>query len=125
MKRGCFIKSVVVITILVAVFIYILEYKIDEWVIEPGKKLILSKIVENWESETAYIKESVEKDSLKSLIKNYQEYIKSNKEVVNLDTDILLNQLENIIKDSIVTDIEISQLTTVLNKAKNEKSTIN
>ena len=124
MKKGCFIKLVIMVTIIVAVSVYIIQYKIEDWM-HPGKKLILTTLLENWETEAAYIKNSAEKDSLKSLIKYYQDYINSGKEVVNLDADVLLNRFEEIIEDSIVTENELSQLTKELNKEQNEKSESN
>ena len=39
MRKGCFIKSVVFVTILIAVIIYLIEYKFDDWIVRPGKKL--------------------------------------------------------------------------------------
>ena len=65
MKKSCFIQSIVIITIFVAAAIYIIQYKLDDWLVKPGKKLILSQVSKNWEKETAYIKESLENDSLK------------------------------------------------------------
>lgn len=125
MKKGCFIQSVIIVTILVAAAVYIIEYKLEDWLVKPGKKLILTKVADNWESETAYIKASVEKDSLKSLMKYYLENIKTTEEVVNLDQDIFLSELQLAIEDSIITDKELSKLTLLLKKEENEKSKSN
>jgi tRNA C32,U32 (ribose-2'-O)-methylase TrmJ len=124
MKKGCFIQSVVIVTILIAVAVYIIKYKLDDWLVKPGKELILTELSNNWEKETAYIKESVEKDSLKSLMKYYLENIKTMKEVVNLDEEIFLNELDRATEDSFITKKEISKLSSLLKKEQNEKSKI-
>lgn len=121
MKKGCFIQSIVIITILVAAAIYIIQYKLDDWLVKPGKKLILSEVSKNWGKETAYIKESLEKDSLKSLMKYYLENIKMMEDVVNLEPDIFLSEFELVIEDSLITDNEISNLTLLMKKEQYEK----
>jgi hypothetical protein len=121
MKKGCFIQSVVIVTILIAVVVYIIKYKLDDWLVKPGKELILTELTKNWENETAYIKESVEKDSLKSLMKYYLENIKTMEEVVNLEEDIFFSEFELSIEDSLITDNEISNLTLLMKKELYEK----
>ncbi len=116
MNKGCFIKSVIVITILVAVVVYIIKYKLDDWVLKPGKKLILNEFVNDWDNEAAYIKDSTEKDSLKLLVKYYLENIKTMEEVVNLDNDIFLSEFKVVIEDSSITKEELSNLTLLLTK---------
>jgi len=125
MKKSCFIQSIVIITIFVAAAIYIIQYKLDDWLIKPGKKLILTEVSKNWKKETAYIKESVEKDSLKSLMKYYVENIKTMEDVVNLEQDIFLTEFKLAIEDSLITDNEISNLTLLMKKEQYEKSKSN
>ena len=85
MKKSCFIQAVVIITILVAAAIYIIQYKLDDWFIKPTKNILITEAGKNWESETSHINDSVQKDSLRSLLIYYLENIKSMKDVVNLD----------------------------------------
>ena len=125
MKKGCFIKSVVILTIIVAVVVYIVQNKFGEWFLEPGKKILVQQIANNWETESLFIKHSSEKDSIGILLKYYINNIKSIEEVVNLENDLFLDEFEAIIEDSAVTEEELSKLTQILNKEENEKSTIN
>ncbi len=125
MKKSCFIQSIVIITIFVAAAIYIIQYKLDDWLIKPGKKLILSQVSKNWEKETAYIKESLEKDSLKFLLQYYLENIKTMEDVVNLEQDIFLSEFNIAIEDSLITDNEISNLTLLMKEEQYEKSKSN
>ena len=125
MKKSCFIQAVVIITILVAAAIYIIQYKLDDWFIKPTKKILITETGKNWESETSHINDSVQKDSLRSLLIYYFENIKSMKDVVNLDQEKIFEEFELVIKDSLITDEEISKLTLLMQKEQNEKSKSN
>ena len=124
MKKGCFIQSVIIVTILVGAAVYIIRYKLDDWVINPGKKLVLAQVAKSWTEEDDFILESTEKDSLRSLMKYYLDNIKTVEEVVNLDEKIFLDELNIATKDSLITNKEISKLTLLLKKEQNEKSEI-
>jgi hypothetical protein len=116
MRKGCFIKSVVIVTILIAVIIYLIEHKFDDWVVKPGKKIILSEVAKNWENEDGFIAESAEKDSLRSLMRYYLKNIKTFEEIVNLDEINFLKELDLATEDSLITDNELSKLTSLLKK---------
>jgi hypothetical protein len=122
MKKSCFIQAVVIVTILIAAIIYVIQYKLEDWFIKPGKKFLISEAVKNLDNEFSYIQESVQKDSLKSLMKYYFENIKTMEEVVNLEEDIFINEFKSVIEDSILTDEEISKLTMLLKREEYEKS---
>ena len=92
MKKGCFIQSVIIITIFIGAAAYIVQDKLDDWLVKPGKNLILKEVAKKWVNEDNYIEDSTEKDSLRSLMKYYLENIKTMKEVVNLDEEIFLNE---------------------------------
>ena len=121
MKKGCFIQSVIIVTIFIAAAVYIIKYKLEDWVVKPGKKILITEVGNNWENETAFIKESPEKDSLRLLLKYYLENIKTMEDVVNLEQDKFLNELKLVIDDSLVTDAELSKLTSLLKKEEYEK----
>ena len=125
MKKSCFIQAVVIITILVAAAIYIIQYKLDDWFIKPTKNILITEAGKNWESETSHINDSVQKDSLRSLMIYYFENIKSMEDVVNLDQQKILEEFELVIEDSLITDEEISKLTLLMQKEQNEKSKSN
>ncbi len=125
MKRSCFVKGVVIGTILLAVIVYIIQYKLEDWVFQPGKKYIVNELVESLDAELLPINESHQKDSLRSLMIYYFDNIKSMEEVVNLDQEKFLKEYESFISDSLISDEEISKLTLLLNKEQNEKSKIN
>jgi hypothetical protein len=89
--------------------------------LNPQKKIIISEVAENWENEFRYINDSAQKDSLKMLLIYYLENVKSMKDVVNLDEEFFIKEFNKIVEDSIITDNEISLLTSQLKKENNEK----
>jgi len=122
MKKSCFIQAVIIVTILVAAAAYIIQYKLDDWFINPTKKFLVSEVVKNWENEVKHIDESAQKDSLRLLLTYYIENIKSMEDVVNLDEENFSKEFNLIIEDSLISDKEISKLTLLLKKEQNEKS---
>ena len=122
MKKSCFIQVVIIVTILVAAAIYIIQYKLDDWFINPAKNILVSEVDKNWDNEVKHIEESVQKDSLRSLMIYYIKNVKSMEEVVNLDEENFIKEFGVVIEDSILTDEEISKLTLLLKREEYEKS---
>jgi hypothetical protein len=121
MKKGCFIKTVIIGTVLIASVVYIIENKLDDWVISPGKKFVLNKIVQNWDKELKYVYASPQKDSLKNLLNYYVENIESLDDVANEDERSFSEELNSVLKDSIITKDELTELTLFVKKEINEK----
>jgi hypothetical protein len=108
MKRGCFLKTIAILTIFVAAIAYIIQHKLDEWVIEPGKKLLLPKIEQGFADEFDFVTESVEKDSLLSIINKYVENIDF-KKTDSASSEFWI-EIKNIVSDSVVDKTEIEML---------------
>ena len=121
MKKGCFIKTVIIGTVLIAAVVYIIENKLEDWVISPGKKFVLNKIVQNWDNELKYVYASPQKDSLKNLLNYYVENIESLDDVADEDEKSLSEELNLVLKDSIITKDELTELTLFVKKEINEK----
>ena len=121
MKKGCFIKTVIIGTVLIAAVVYIIENKLEDWVISPGKKFVLNKIVQNWDKELKYVYASPQKDSLKNLLNYYVENIESLDDVADEDEKSLSEELNLVLKDSIITKDELTELTLFVKKEINEK----
>lgn len=120
MKKGCFLKLVFVITILIASVLYIVQNKFDDIFLNPGKKLITELIEDNWESELGYITGTEEKDSLKSLLHFYVDGIKTVSEISENKHEELLELLEITFNDSLITKKELSELTKIVKSLRNE-----
>lgn len=77
MKPGCFLKSLIIGTILLGAIIYIISTKGQEWIINPVKETLVANAFESLPDEFRKIKDSKEKlvivqklDSLINLVKS-------------------------------------------------------
>jgi hypothetical protein len=120
MKKGCFIKSIIFLTILVAVVTYIVQQKFDSWVLKPGRGIIKKVFDESWDKDMAHVRASAEKDSLRILIKDYIDRVSSGdlkNEKVEKIKDIIINASS----DSIIDRNEFINLRNILRET-NERS---
>ena len=126
MKKGCFIKSIIVITILTAVIVYIVKYKFDDFILKPGKELLSGVIIDEWVKEIDVVKDSPEKDSLKSMVSKLISEIESKEVLFDDNFKSIMSVVSASVQDSI---IEISELNYISEKIKkelqNERSTQN
>ena len=111
MKKGCFIKVIVVLTILVAAVLYIIQNHLDDWVIGPAKEFFSELFVSGVDDELKFIVESREKDSLRVLLKNYlQDKFTSTKELSDKDINWLIDSVKVVVIDSIITENDLNKI---------------
>ncbi len=122
MKKGCFLKIIIILTILVAALLYILQYHLDDWIIKPSKKFFSEMFVSGVDDELSYIAESQEKDSLRTLLKIYlQDKFTNTKELSNKDIDWLIDSVKVVIKDSIITKDDLNKIKNLIEKKGYER----
>ena len=123
MKKGCFIKTIVILTIVVASITYILQNKFNDFIFTPGKKIILPLFVKEFKSKLTYVKDSPQKDSLYVMIKSYIENAKNIHDLSDENLKPLVGRFTNVIADSVITTSELKSIRDYLNsKKKNERS---
>ena len=122
MKKGCFIRSIVIITILIAAALYIIENKFDEFFLEPGKKYLADLVEVGLKEDMEKIVDSPEKDSLSIILKSYLKEFKESKKfkISSDDLDSFSELLNGTSKDSILTKNELEEISNLLEKIKNE-----
>jgi len=125
MKKGCFIKIIFFVTILVAVIVYLIKNNYTDLLLDPGKDILLTAIDKNWDEDFEYIKNSPEKDSLRTLLKFYIKELKSFGEINDERTENFFDSFNDAIDDSIITVSELSELTYLIKKKIYEKPEIN
>lgn len=118
MKKGCFLKFIIIFTILVAVILYIVQNKFEEYVLNPGKEIVLSVLDEKWDEQLGYLKQSEEKDSLKSLIRSYVKRLDLNPDDAGEKANIIIEQLRSIVKDSTVDADELLTMRKIISESK-------
>jgi len=122
LKKGCFLKFIIIFTIVIAAIIYLVQNKFDELFLEQGKEFVLSAIEENWNTELGYVTDSPEKDSLKNLLHFYISGIQSAKHLSDERTEAVINYLDQTFKDSVVDFGELSNINELIKYVlKNEE----
>ena len=122
MKKGCFLKFIIIFTIVLAAIIYLVQNKFDDLFLKKGKEFVLSLIEDSWDSELGYIADSPEKDSLKNLLHYYISGIESAKDLTDESTKDVINYLEQTFKDSLIDNEELSHINNLIEYAlKNEE----
>jgi hypothetical protein len=118
MKKGCFIKTIIILTIIVASITYIWENKFNDFIFKPGKKIILPLFVNEFKDKLAYVAKSPQKDSLYVMIKNYIEDTKNIHDLSDENIKPLVQKINNIISDSVVTSEELNSIRDYLKRRK-------
>ena len=107
MKKGCFIKIVIFLTIIVASITYIFQNKFNDFIFIPGKKVILPIFINDFNKNLAYVKDGPKKDSLNLLIKNYLENSRNINELSEDSLKPFVREIYSIIADSTITSSEL------------------
>jgi len=123
MKKNCFIYVVFSGTILIASAIYLIENNFSELFLSEGKNFIITELETDWDEELAYVTNSVQKDSLKTLVKEFIFQYKQFGDITETSQakDIFTKSIISSFEDSIITSQEIADITELLLKVKNEK----
>ncbi len=110
MKKGCFVKTIIFLTILTAVILYLAKYKFNEFIFNPGKRLVVGQI----NREFKKIKDSPEKESLKVQLDNYIMGIKSLDSLNNKKLNTFVDSLKIALEDSAISKKEYRSLSHIL-----------
>ena len=123
MKKGCFLKVIIILTILIAAALYVLENHFDDFIRKPGEKIINDLVFNDVNREMEFVKNSPEKDSLKVLINSFifnkihKEHRLSSGEIENI-----VDSIKSALKDSTISPVEIDNLKSIFKKELHEGS---
>jgi hypothetical protein len=121
MKKGCFVRAIIIITILTAALLYIVKHKFHDLIFIPGKHVVISKL----NKKLDFLKDSPEKDSLKILIDDYVNNIKDTKDINDESIQAFADSLSNIVQDGVVNKTELRNFSEIVKKqinSSNERS---
>ena len=122
MKKGCFLKIIIILTILIAAILYVVENHFDDFIRKPGEKIIKDLVFKDVNREMEYVKNSPEKDSLKVMINSFI-YNKIHKEHT-LNTgkiEDIVDSVKEVLKDSAISPAELENLKLIFMKEVNER----
>ena len=121
MKKGCFLKFIIIFTIVIAAVLYLVQNKFDDLFLNKGKEFVLSVIEDSWDTDLGYITDSPEKDSLKNLLQYYISGVESAKDLTDERTKDVINYLEQTFKDSLIDNDELSHINKLIEYALNNE----
>lgn len=110
MKKGCFITTIVVFTILVGAGLYIFQNHFDDFVLNPGKKLIAGFIENEFETKLVNVVDSPEKRELKRHIRDYSNNVEKYKNITEEDINKVISSIDSAISDSIINKSELEEI---------------
>lgn len=126
MKKGCFLKVIAILTILVAAITYIIQNKFNEYLLGPSKKIIVPLFIENLSKNIKFVKESSQKDSLLTLVKNYANDVKDLEELSDDSIKDFIQKIQSISVDSVITNEELENIKKFIKiRSSDERSTEN
>ena len=116
MKKGCFLRTIIFVVILIGIIAYIYK-KYGNEIIESGKTQLKEFVVEKIQNSIDNIAESVERDSLqKSLDKLIEDINSKNIKIGTDDFDILKEKFDEIIDSNKIDFKNIEELRNIISK---------
>lgn len=123
MKKNCFLYIVFFGTIIIGSAIYFFQNHFYELFFEEGKKIVVSQIEKNWDKDLNYVKNSIEKDSVRALVKEFVINFKDIDELLLTSgtAEDFAEAVSSSFDDSLITANELKVLSDLFLKVKNEK----
>ncbi len=117
MKPGCFLKSIIALTIIVAAIAYIIQHKSGLF-FNSGKKIFTEAFVNNWDDELDYVRNSPEKNKLKDSLKAFLDSLKLQDIPDEKNIDRIAQMVRSASADSIISDSELKVISNNLKLIK-------
>ncbi len=117
MKPGCFLKSIIVLTIIVAAIAYIIQHK-SGLLFDSGKKIFAEAFLNNWNDNFDYVKDTPEKMELKDSLKLYLDSLKMKNIPAEEEIRRIMKMVEAAAADSIISNTELEVISNKLKSIK-------
>jgi hypothetical protein len=119
MKKGCFFTSLIILTILISVIIYIFKYH-SPYVVNIFKPVIISSMRSDFDRRMKKIEKSSLNDSLKYIVNEYCDQLETAKQIEVSDAQFFFDSVRDIMHDGAIDSSEIKDMTFLLNKNRNQ-----
>ncbi len=116
MKKSCFVKMILILTVLAAVVLYIITHKFNEVILNPSKRLLINQV----NRDLNYVKNTPEKDSLQYLIKDYITGLKHVNDLSDATFKTFIDSLQEALKDSTIDNRDYKILYNILKRKEVE-----
>jgi hypothetical protein len=122
LKKGCFVKIIIVLTILVAAVLYIAQNYMDELIINPGKRIIKNVATNEFNKKLENVKQTPEKDSLIILFNDFIEKKFEKIKKINInngnykeeDIDNFFGSINKYLRDSIISETDLLKIKNIM-----------
>ena len=102
------------------------QNKFNEYLLGPSKKIIVPLFIENLSKNIKFVKESSQKDSLLTLVKNYANDVKDLEELSDDSIKDFIQKIQSISVDSVITNEELDNIKKFIKiRSSDERSTEN
>ena len=123
MKKGCFLKIIIILTILIAAVLYIFENHFDDLILKPGENIIKGIVFKDVNKKMEFVKNSPEKDSLRVLINNFvSDKLHKEHNIDSKKIEDLIDSIGSTLNDSVISSTELEHLKLLFKKETNEGS---
>ena len=123
MKKGCFLKIIIILTILIAAVLYIFENHFEDFILKPGENIIKDLVFTDINKKMEFVRNTPEKDSLKVLIDKFVSYKLHKEHKLNSEEfKDLIDSVSGALNDSIISLDELDNLKSLFKKDENERS---
>lgn len=122
MKKGCFLKIIIILTIFIAAVLYIFENHFDDLILKPGENIIKDLVFSDVNKKMEFVKNTPEKDSLKVLINSFvSEKLHKEHKLNSDDLQDLIDSVSSALNDSVISIDELDNLKSLFKKEINER----
>lgn len=122
MKTGCFIKSLIIATIVIASITYIVTNKFDDWVKKTIQDFAFNIALEEFNEEIETIPNSQNKETLIKMVESFVEDVRKVDKINMNNLDKVGKMLNNVISDSDISMDELNEIKSTMEEfLKNEK----
>jgi hypothetical protein len=126
MKTGCFVKTLIISTIFLAVIIYIVTNKFDDFVKKPIQDFAINIALDEFYEKFEKLPETPQKEDLDSLIKHFTTDIRELKTIEMSTLEKLGIKLNKSLDDKKISTSEIVEIKSLIEEIlQNEKRTKN
>lgn len=115
MKKGCFVKAVIILTVLIAAVLFLIQNFPDVF-LKPGEKLIKGLMFKDFTKEMEHVRETPEKDSLRLYMNNFVHNKFKNKKNIEINGDEMkkiIDSVKIIFADSLISPAELQKIKTL------------
>jgi len=119
LKKGCFIQTIIISTIFLAIIFYIFTNKFDDFILKPLKGITHSFVFGNIENKLNQLNTSEDADSLKKLISIYIDDVFKAENININEIGNMADSINVYLTDSLITKDEVNRFYNNYDSLKN------